>query len=89
MQLNKKEFEEIFVCTKCGDCCKGFGGTVITNQDVTNISQFLKLNEEYFIKKYCIKSGNNLMIAQKDDKYCVFWDKTGVCDGEFFPLILS
>ena len=33
--------EDLFECHKCGDCCKGFGGTYVTQTDIENIAKFI------------------------------------------------
>jgi uncharacterized protein len=68
--------EDIFHCTMCGDCCKGFGGTYVTEEEITNISDFLKIDSALFIKKYCQITRIGILLAQKENEYCIFWDKT-------------
>jgi len=67
--------EDIFICKKCGDCCKGYGGTFVTGKDIEAISRYIKTDTESFVKNYCLKSGNKLVLAQKESGYCIFWDK--------------
>ena len=31
----------LFECTQCGDCCKGFGGTYVSQADLETIAAFL------------------------------------------------
>ena len=64
----------IFSCTQCGDCCNGYGGTYLTTEDVSTISRFVSVSEEKFKKKYCSRSGKRLVLAQRSDGYCVFWE---------------
>ncbi len=42
-----------FKCTACGKCCFGFPGYVwLNSKDIQNMSLFLKLSSEAFLKKY-------------------------------------
>ncbi len=66
---------DIFKCEKCGDCCKGYGGTYVTANDIEAIAAYLKTDPESFIKDYCYMSGSRPVLAQKKDGYCIFWDK--------------
>ena len=66
---------ELFECTKCGDCCRGYGGTYLTEQDIQRIAEYIDIDREIFIAKYCSLSGDTPLIAQKKDGYCIFWDE--------------
>ncbi len=65
----------IFECTLCGDCCKGYGGTVISDTDAQRIAEYLDIPLELFLKEYCIRSGSRRMLNQQASGYCTFWDK--------------
>lgn len=77
MYSEKKEIlpEDIFQCDMCGDCCKGFGGTYVTQEEIEAISRFLNIEPSFFIEKYCQKNRTGMVLSQKDDGYCIFWDK--------------
>ena len=66
---------DIFKCEKCGDCCKGYGGTFVTEEDIEAIAAYLKTDPKSFIKDYCYMSGSRPVLAQQKDGYCIFWDK--------------
>ena len=67
----------LFKCLKCGDCCKGYGGTYVTDQDIEAISGFIGSDPGRFVARYCQSSGNRPVLAQRSDGYCIFWD--GLC----------
>ena len=67
---------ELFECRRCGDCCKGFGGTYLTGEDIEAISRYIGSNPEKFVARYCSHSGTKPVLAQRSDGYCIFWDKT-------------
>ncbi|MDO9567516.1 MAG: YkgJ family cysteine cluster protein [Candidatus Desulfaltia sp.] len=66
---------DIFKCEKCGDCCKGYGGTFVTEKDIKAIAGYLKTDHKSFIKDYCYMSGSRPVLAQQKNGYCIFWDK--------------
>jgi Fe-S-cluster containining protein len=69
--------EDIFTCTRCGDCCKGYGGTYISDRQLRIIADYLGMDLQHFVEEKCQSSGGKLLLAQKEDGYCVFWD--GLC----------
>ena len=66
---------DLFRCRRCGDCCKGYGGTYITETEIDNICRYLGLGRNKFIKRYCQMSGGRPLIAQGLNGYCIFWDQ--------------
>jgi Fe-S-cluster containining protein len=66
--------EELFECRRCGDCCKGFGGTYLTGKDIEAISRYIGSKPEKFVVRYCSLSGTKPVLAQRSDGYCIFWD---------------
>jgi len=67
--------EDLFQCTLCGDCCRGFGGTYVSRQDVTAIAAYLGMDPDELIERCCQRSGGRYLLAQRPDGYCVFWDQ--------------
>lgn len=66
---------EIFTCRLCGQCCEGFGGTLVTPDDINAIAAFVGLDVETFTGRYCRTSGLGTVLAQGEDGKCVFFDK--------------
>jgi Fe-S-cluster containining protein len=69
--------QDLFRCTRCGDCCRGFGGTYVSRKDIQAIAAFLATDFSDVIARSCQRSGGRYLLAQRADGYCVFWD--GVC----------
>ena len=67
--------EMLFECRRCGDCCKGYGGTYVTREDIEAISGYIGTDSRKFVTDYCQLSGNKPVLAQGSDGYCIFWDK--------------
>ncbi len=70
---------DLFDCQMCGECCRGFGGTYVTDKDIQNIAAYIEAPLETFVEIYCRPSGSKLVLAQKDDGYCIFFDPTRQC----------
>jgi len=75
MQSKAVQPDDIFKCTMCGDCCKGYGGTFVTKADIDAIAGYIKADHESFVSKYCEISGGKPVLARGRNGYCVFWDK--------------
>ena len=67
--------DALFDCRRCGDCCKGYGGTYVTREDIEAISSYIGTASEKFVTEYCQLSGKRPVLAQGTDGYCIFWDK--------------
>ena len=65
---------DIFQCRMCGECCRGYGGTYLTESDITAISAHLGLEASVFLQTCCTYSGSRPILAQKADGFCVFWE---------------
>lgn len=77
MSFKRLHPDDIFQCTRCGDCCKGFGGTYLTGAEIEAIAAYIKIDVESFLEKYCALSGQRPVLAQGPNGYCIFWD--GLC----------
>ena len=65
---------DLFECQKCGDCCKGYGGTFVSTDDIQAISDFIGTDPDGFVGQYCQMSGGRPVLLQDESGYCVFWD---------------
>jgi Fe-S-cluster containining protein len=79
MPYKKVTPDDLFVCQMCGECCKGFGGTYVTESDIKAIAAFIQVPPETFIENYCRMSGGKPVLAQKNDQFCIFWDEVRMC----------
>jgi Fe-S-cluster containining protein len=66
---------DIFECRRCGDCCRGYGGTVVADADIRAIAAYLEMTPERFRSTYCVLSGSRPVLGQQPNGYCVFWDR--------------
>jgi Fe-S-cluster containining protein len=77
MPSKRSQPDDIFQCTRCGDCCKGFGGTYVTAAEIKAIATFIKIDADEFLAKYCQISSQRPVLVQGQNGYCIFWD--GAC----------
>jgi hypothetical protein len=68
---------DIFECQKCGECCRGYGGTYVSEKDIQAIAAYIGAAPEHFVETYCRLSCGKPLLAQGDDGRCIFWD--GLC----------
>lgn len=71
------EPSDLFECQRCNDCCKGYGGTFVTERDIQAIAGFIDMPPERFLETYCQFSGKKPVIAQAEDGYCIFLTADG------------
>jgi Fe-S-cluster containining protein len=71
--------ESIFNCQICGECCRGYGGTFVSEKDIEAISRFLNIDTGRFISEFCLFSGGRAVLAQGKNGYCILLDKHKKC----------
>lgn len=67
--------DDLFSCQRCGDCCKGYGGTYLTEAEIDRICRYLGMKRERFMREACQMSGGKPLIAQAENGYCILWDQ--------------
>lgn len=65
---------DLFECRNCGECCKGYGGTFVTEHDIRIISEYVQEDPTGFVGRYCSRSGGRFILTQKPGGYCIFWN---------------
>ena len=89
--------KQLFSCKKCGACCKGYGGTYVTEQDIRRIRAYIETDLVTVGDDFYQYSGTKPILAQRADGYCIFWDqictihpvKPRMCkDWPFIPSLL-
>jgi Fe-S-cluster containining protein len=71
---SNEDHESVFTCQMCGDCCRGYGGTYVSESDIQAIAEFVHEDPDTFKAQYCQLSGKRYVLAQAPNGYCVFWD---------------
>ena len=67
--------DDVFTCLRCGECCRGYGGTFVSRADMEAIAAFIHADPRTFAAHYCRRSGGKSVLAQRADGYCIFWDR--------------
>lgn len=75
MESDAQACQSLFSCTLCGDCCKGYGGTYVSEADMDAIARYLGQTAQWVKARYTRLSGGGWLIAQGENGYCLFWDK--------------
>jgi Fe-S-cluster containining protein len=72
---SEPDLDDLFECRMCGDCCRGYGGTYVSESDIKVIAEFLQVDPAEFKNRFCQLSGSRYVLAQAENGYCVFWDE--------------
>ena len=75
MSSDPRHSDALFKCRKCGECCKGYGGTHLTDSDIEGISRYIDSDPKKFVDQFCSLSGDRPVLAQRKDGYCIFWNQ--------------
>ena len=49
--------DSVFSCKQCGECCIGYGGTFVTDQDIERISAYISVDPHGFVEKILLFFG--------------------------------
>jgi uncharacterized protein len=71
--------EDIFSCRLCGQCCMGFGGTYVTDDDILRISGYIEADPKTFVSRFCDMTGAGPLLTQGQDGRCIFFDTQKQC----------
>ena len=70
-----EDSSDVFTCTLCGDCCMGYGGTLVSEADAAAIARFLGIGAEDFAARFLTDSALGKVLVQREDGRCAFWDR--------------
>lgn len=70
-----------FECTRCGNCCSGFPGTVtVDDGEVAALARHVELDEATFRRRHTrIMSDGSVSLREKPNYDCVFWSRAHGC----------
>ncbi|GFK95792.1 hypothetical protein NNJEOMEG_03660 [Fundidesulfovibrio magnetotacticus] len=75
MEANNLAFD----CRRCGHCCKGAGGIVLTGKDQQRLALHLDLPLDRFLADHTVRKGERVLLDVRDDGFCIFFqDGCGV-----------
>lgn len=68
-----------FDCQRCGHCCRGRGGIVVSAGDLKRLCAFTRTTPEEFLNAWGEKRGGKLHIRAGEDAFCVFFTQDTGC----------
>jgi Fe-S-cluster containining protein len=63
-----------FECRRCGHCCQGDGGIVLTAKDQLRLALHLGMSLEAFLSAHTSRKGEKVHLGVRSDAYCVFFE---------------
>ena len=63
---------EKFVCTCCGNCCRGEGYVYVTKSDIARLAEGLEITEQEFLKAYCDRHNRRYVLKNHANNDCIF-----------------
>lgn len=73
--------QELYLCQRCGNCCRWPGAVRIREKDVTRLARFLGLSEPEFIEAYTDihPDRSGLALKNQPDGACIFLEGRNHC----------
>ncbi len=71
--------EAAFDCKRCGHCCQGEGGIVLTQHDRQRLAAHLGLGVEAMLREYAEQAGDKQRLRVGPDGFCVFFRQGTGC----------
>ena len=70
-----------FNCTGCGDCCRGGGNVYFSDDELQDLKEYLKLNDEKWklLKNQLIRFKKNGLNVHSSPKACIFINAENKC----------
>lgn len=62
-----------FECRRCGHCCKGEGGIILTPKDISRLAAYLDMGEEAFLARYAERVNGRTRMRTGGDEFCIFY----------------
>jgi hypothetical protein len=66
--------EAVFVCKRCGHCCDGSGGIILTAKDLTRLADHLGMREAECSTKFAEEKSGRLRLRAENGR-CIFYEE--------------
>jgi uncharacterized protein len=73
--MNSQFASLAFTCLRCGNCCQGEGGIVLTAMDITRLCSHLQLTVAEFSATCMETVGGKQRLRTKHDGWCLFFNE--------------
>ncbi len=70
--------KKVFECKKCGFCCYGEGGIVVSHGEILRIAEYMGTSVDELKSSFLKKNGDKFCIKEEDGK-CVFFEENKGC----------
>lgn len=76
MSLHDMEPGMVYLCQRCGNCCRWPGEVPVSDGEIAKIAAYLEMDESLFIERYTEVRLNRtgLTLISKPDHECIFLD---------------
>ncbi|HCF04703.1 MAG: hypothetical protein JG774_1694 [Desulfomicrobiaceae bacterium] len=64
---------DVFTCQRCGQCCQGQGGIVVSAPERQRLAAHLGMEESAFTAQYAQPQGRKWVLRCREDGFCVFF----------------
>lgn len=71
--------DKVFECHKCGHCCEGRGGIVLSPKDLARLAEFLQITPEDAANSYGEVVNGKLRLQAGEDGNCIFLSPGNGC----------
>ena len=62
-----------FACQRCGHCCEGVGGIVLSAHDIERLGDHLALDREALLARFAEYVGGRQRLITGPNDYCIFY----------------
>ena len=62
-----------FTCQRCGHCCEGVGGIVLSAFDIERLGDHLSLDRNTLLERFTEHVGGRHRLVTGTDDYCIFY----------------
>lgn len=62
-----------FTCRRCGHCCHGEGGIVMSRGDIMRLAAHLRMEPDAMLARYALFVSGKYRLTTGPDGYCVFY----------------
>ena len=62
-----------FSCQRCGHCCQGVGGIVLSDTDIERLADYIQLDKETMLSRFAEHVNGKYRLITGTDDHCIFY----------------